>query len=50
MGLEADYVFQTLKTATAKIPILALPNFCQPFVLETDASGHSIGAMLLQND
>ena len=34
----------------AKIPILAIPDFSQPFVLEIDALGHGIGAMLLHND
>jgi hypothetical protein len=42
------YAFQTLKTAMCTTPVLALPNFTNTFVLESDASRKGIGVILIQ--
>ena len=40
--------FHQLKDAMVKPPVLALPNFDHPFMVECDAFGRGIGAMFMQ--
>jgi len=44
----ASAAFTALKTALTSAPVLALPDFTEPFVVECDASTHGFGAVLLQ--
>ena len=45
----ADLAFQHLKAAVSQPLVLALPNFNQHFIIECDASGTRLGAVLMQN-
>jgi hypothetical protein len=47
---SAQEAFVALKTAVTQAPLLALPNFSQPFLIECDTSGVGIGAVLMQGN
>ena len=46
---QAGSAFVSLKQAVSSPPVLALPDFSKPFMVEFDASGSGIGAVLMQD-
>ncbi|XP_019176179.1 PREDICTED: uncharacterized protein LOC109171583 [Ipomoea nil] len=47
---KAEEAFTALKTIMTKTPVLRLPNFSKPFIVEIDASNEGIGAIFVQDD
>ena len=45
---QAQCAFEKLRHLLVTAPILAFPDYCRPFVLDTDASDTGIGAVLSQ--
>ena len=46
---EAANAFQKLKGAVSNPPVLALPNFTKPFIVECATSGVGLRAVLMQD-
>jgi hypothetical protein len=47
-GVEADAAFSALKGGVTSAPVLTLPDFTKPFVVECNASTYGFGAVLIQ--
>jgi transposase InsO family protein len=47
-GPEQQKSFETLRDRLCEMPVLRHPDFSRPFVLQTDASGYGLGAVLSQ--
>jgi hypothetical protein len=47
---KAQAAFDRLKSAISSTPVLALPDFSNPFLVETDASDIEFGAVLMQDN
>ena len=45
---ECESAFNILKMKLTTSPILVYPDLTKPFILDTDASNHSLGAVLSQ--
>jgi hypothetical protein len=47
-GFEEQTAFEKIKELLCTAPVLAYPDFAQPFIIHTDACGYSVGGILSQ--
>ena len=47
-GTDQQQAFDALKTACTSYPVLRTPDWSRPFILETDASGYAMAAVIGQ--
>ena len=47
---EEGKCFEALKGIISSTLVLATPKFSKPFVIECDASGYGLGAILMQDE
>lgn len=47
-GADQEAAYEALRTALTSAPVLAYPDFGQPFIVQVDASQVAVGATLLQ--
>lgn len=45
---DCEHAFQALKERLTTAPVLGYPDYSLPFILQTDASGEGLGAVLVQ--
>jgi hypothetical protein len=48
--VEAQKCFENLKNIMSTTSILETPDFSKPFIIECDASGFGVGAILMQDE
>ena len=49
-NVEAEKHFESFEVIMSSTPILATPKFPKPFVIEFDALGYGLGALLMQDE